>query len=681
MIAFAGYLAIFVALGASAAVTVQGIRYARSGDATKLKAPVTILLAAAVAAFLLLEIGILSSDFSIAYIANNTATTTPFLFLFAAAWAALEGSIVLWGLVLAAFIWLVWRGVGKEDGLGVLALAVMGGIAVFWFGLMATAGNPFAVCTSAASIGCTDSSWWPFVEAVAPLDGRGPNPLLQNHFMMAVHPPLLYIGYVGFTVPFGFAIAALIRRDFGRTWLDRTHRWSLIAWVFLTGGILIGGWWSYEVLGWGGFWAWDPVENASFLPWLTATAFIHSAIVQRRRGMLQAWNFILVIATFALTILGTFITRSGVIASVHAFSQSVVGPALLALLAVIVIGSLGLFVWRSAEIAQAPRLDSLSSREGYILANNLLLTVFAFTVLFGTMYPLVVEAASGDEVAVGRPFFDRASIPLALLLLLILGIGSISPWRVAKPKVLWERLRLATVVGLISGALAVVVGGIDSNAVVVTIVLTFFVLTAIVDRFVNVVRSRPESAPSAAVKVLRNEPGYWGGQIAHVGVALMALAIATTGGLAVRDTIALAPGETAVVGGYCVRYLEPVSRVEPNRTVSGVLVEVLDGSCSKVIDTLEPRVNTYPGASQPIGTPAVSTGFVNDVYLAVAGGSAERIELNVFVFPLQWLLWAGGFVVIFGGLFAMIPKPNRQHRTSEEGTAEEETVESGVTDE
>ena len=680
MIAFVGYFAIFIALFAAIGVTVQGIRYSRTGDASKLRMPTAVLLGAAITSFILLEIGILSGDFSIAYIANNTSTTTPYLFLFAAAWAALEGSIVLWGLVLAGFIWLVWRQVGEKDGLGVLALGVMGAIAVFWFGLMATAANPFAVCTQAASIGCVDSSWWPFVDAVAPVDGRGPNPLLQNNFMMAVHPPLLYIGYVGFTVPFGFAVAALIRKDFGRTWLDRTHRWSLIAWIFLTAGILIGAWWSYEVLGWGGYWAWDPVENASFLPWLTATAFIHSAIVQRRRGMLQSWNFILVIATFSLTILGTFITRSGVIASVHAFSQSVIGPVLLGLLAVIVIGSLGLFVWRSADIAQAPRLDSLSSREGYILANNLLLTVFAFTVLFGTMYPLLVEAASGDEVAVGRPFFDSASIPIALLLLLILGLGSISPWRVATPKVLWERLRLATVVGLIAGALAVG-WGIDSISVVVTIVLTFFVITAIVVRFVTVVRSRPESIFSALGTVLRNEPGYWGGQIAHIGIALMALAIATTGGLATRDTVALNQGETAVVAGYCIRYVEPVSRVEPNRTVSGVRVDVMDESCSNIKDTLEPKVNTYAGSSQPIGTPAVSTGIVNDVYLAIAGGSAERIELNVFVFPLQWLLWAGGLIVVFGGMFAMIPKPSRQHRASQQHESTEPALEAEASDE
>ncbi len=681
MIAFAGYLAIFVAFAAAVATMIQGARYSRSGDTSKLRMPVSVLLGASIVSFALLEIGILNYDFSIAYIANNTSTTTPYLFLFAAAWAALEGSIVLWGLVLAVFIWLVWWRLGEKDGLGVLAVGVMGAVAVFWFGLMATAANPFAVCTEAASIGCADSSWWPFVEAVAPVDGRGPNPLLQNHFMMAVHPPLLYVGFVGFTVPFGFAIAALIRRDFGRAWLDRTHRWSLIAWAFLTGGILIGGWWSYEVLGWGGFWGWDPVENASFLPWLIATAFIHSAIVQRRRGMLQAWNFILVISTFALTILGTFITRSGVIASVHAFSQSVVGPALLSFLALIVIGSLGLFVWRSADIAQAPRLDSLSSREGYILANNLILTVFAFTVLFGTMYPMLIEAVSGDQVAVGTPFFDRASIPIALLLLLILGVGSIAPWRVATPKLLWERLRLATVVGLIVGAIAVFMG-IDSVAVVVTFVLTAFVMTAIVARLVEVVRARPEPLPEATAKVLRNDPGYWGGQLSHIGVALIAIAIATTGGLATRGTVALEPGQTAVVGNYCLRYVEPVSRVEPHRTVSGVLVEVMDASCTNVKDVLEPRVNTYPGAVQPIGTPSVATGLVNDVYLAIAGGTAERIEINVFIFPLQWLVWFGGFVIILGGVFAMIPKPARQYRTSKGDEDEREVrVDAGAPDE
>ena len=295
-----------------------------------------------------------------------------------------------------------------------------------------------------------------------------------------------------------------------------------------------------------------------------------------------------------------------------------------------------------------------------------MLTVFAFTVLFGTMYPLIVEAMSGDDVAVGRPFFDRASIPIALLLLLMLGIGTIAPWRVATPKLLWERLRLATVVGLVVGA-GVVLLGIDSVAVVLTVVLVVFILTAIVVRYVSVVRSRSESTLTSAAKVLRNEPGYWGGQIAHIGIALMALSIATSGGLATREAVTLASGESAVVGRHCVQYVEPFSRAEPNRAVVGVVVEILDEACSRRLATLEPRVNSYPGSAQPIGTPAVWKGPINDVYIGIAGGDSDRIQLNVFIFPLQWLLWAGGLVVLIGGGLAMFVKPIRRNRASETG--------------
>ncbi len=670
MIALAGYVAIFVALGAAIGTVVVGIRHRTDGSKAALRIPVLVFLFSSIASFLLLEIAIVTHDFSIAYVANNTSTTTPFLFLFAAGWAALEGSIVLWGLLLAVFTYLVWRQLDKVDGLGVLALAVMGAVSIFWFGLMATAANPFAICTQSGGDFCVNSSWWPLATAAIPTDGLGPNPLLQNHFLMAIHPPMLYVGYVGFTVPFAFAIAALWRKDSGRAWLDRTHRWSLISWSFLIFGILLGGWWSYEVLGWGGYWAWDPVENAALLPWLAATAFIHSAIVQRKRGMLQAWNFILVITTFALTILGTFLTRSGVIASVHAFSQSTVGPLLLGFLALIVVGSLVLFAVRAQDVAQAPRLDSLSSREGYILANNLILTVFAFTVLFGTLYPLIVQAMSGDEVAVGRPFFDRAAVPLSLLLLLVLGVGCISPWRVATPELLWKRLRAAIAIGLLAGAFAVAVG-VDSLSVVITIALAVFVISAIAIRFFEVARQRPEGIGRASAKVFGNDLGYWGGQVSHIGLAFVAIALATTSGLAVRETIAISQGESAVVDGYCIEYIEPFSRTESNRAVQGVRVAVLDSSCSTVKAELEPRINTYEGSAQPIGTPDVWTGFVDDVYIGIAGGTTETIELNVFVFPLQWLLWIGGLVVVLGGVVALGRKPRRRLRTSDDVTAQE----------
>lgn len=666
MIALAGNIAILIALGAAVWLVVLGVRHRETGPRDSFRVPVLVFFGAALAAFVLLEIGILTHDFSIAYVANNTATTTPLIFLFAAGWAALEGSIVLWGLTLALFTWLVWRRMEDVDPLGAVALGVMGAVSIFWFGLMATAGNPFSVCVEVVNGSCVDSSWWPLSDSLAPVEGQGPNPLLQNHILMAIHPPMLYVGYVGMSVPFSFAVAALIRGDVGRTWLDRTHRWTLVAWVFLAFGIILGGWWSYEVLGWGGYWAWDPVENAAFLPWLTATAFIHSAVVQRKRGMLQAWNFMLVIATFALTIFGTFLTRSGVITSVHAFTQSSVGPALLIFLAIVVFGSLGLFVWRSKEIAQAPRLASLASREGFILANSLLLVVFTFAVLLGTIYPIIVQAFTGSEVSVGESFYDQAAVPIALLLLLALGAGAVAPWRVASSAVMWKRLRWAMAAGLALGALTVVIG-VTSVPVVIAITLAGFIISAIVVRYATVVAARPEGF-AALGKVVRNEPGYWGGQIAHIGVALMAIALATTNGLAVRQEVAIPHGESVIVDSYCIEYVDAFSYSEPNREVTGVRVNVKDEACENVKGVLEPRLVTYSGTSQPIATPDVWTGVVDDVYISIRGGSTSEVLLNVFVYPFQWLLWAGGIVVVVGGLIAMFRKPGRRRRASDSTT-------------
>lgn len=475
---------------------------------------------------------------------------------------------MLWGVVLATFTYLVARSVKSGDRLGLIALAVFGVVALFWFGLMATVANPFRVCTDVVAGACAGSSWFPWASTVAPADGIGANPLLQNHILMAIHPPLLYIGYVGFTAPFAFAIAAMVRGEQGSVWLERTHRWSVIAWAFLGVGMLLGAWWSYEVLGWGGYWAWDPVENAAFLPWLAATAFIHSAVVQRRRGMLQAWNLILVVATFSLTILGTFLTRSGTIISVHSFTQSGVGPALLAFLMVVVIGSLGLFAWRSHLLGSAPRLDSLASREGVFLFNNLILTVFALAVLMGTLYPIVLEAFGGARVSVGTPYFNRVTIPVAFLLLLAMGIGPVTPYRYARPKVVWERIAAPLVIGLVAGAGAVL-AGVASIPVVVIVALAFFVIATSGYEYVKQVRKVDGSPLAAAGRVLRRDPGYWGGQMAHIGVALLAVGIAASSGLATRDQVRIAAGDAVQVDGYCIAYEAPTSRLEPNRRVTG----------------------------------------------------------------------------------------------------------------
>jgi cytochrome c-type biogenesis protein CcmF len=664
VIAILGLLGIFIALGAAVVLAYDGLRLARveGADPARMRSAAGLMLLGAIIAMASLEIGILTHDFSIEYVADNTATTTPFIFLLASGWAALEGSIVLWGLVLAGFTYLVARRVDAADGLAIGALGIIGLVSIFWFGMMATVANPFAICTEVAGGVCANAAWSPFGSAIAPAQGLGPNPLLQNHILMAVHPPMLYLGYVGMTVPFAFAISALIRGDQGKAWLERTHRWTLIAWAFLTLGILLGGWWSYEVLGWGGYWAWDPVENAAFLPWLAATAFIHSAVVQRRRGMLQAWNLILVISTFSLTILGTFLTRSGTIFSVHSFTQSAVGPALLGFLGVVVVGSLVLFALRSHLVASAPRLESLASREGVFLANNLLLTLFAFTVLVGTIYPLVIEAFGGREVTVGRPFFDRVTVPIAFALLLAMGVGPVTPYRVARGAVVWDRIRSPMTAGFVGGAVAAVIG-VRSIPVILIVALGVFVIGVIVRHLfvLSAARTkRGESALSAAMGIVQRDPGFWGGQLAHIGVVLMAVGIAASSALAFRGEARLEVGDSVVVEGYCIVHEGAFRRSEANRAVDGLTIRLMNEECTRTIETLEPRVNQYPNSSQGIATPAVHNGIVEDVYLAIAGGNADVAVLDVFVFPLMWVLWLGGLVAVAGGFLSVAGRRRRQ---------------------
>ena len=632
MIASLGIAGVALALASAIALAVTGFRaFVRGGEGTtSLRLPVWGLLAGAIVAMGALEIALLTDDFSLRYVAENHTRDTPLLFTIAAAWAALEGSIVLWGLVLAGYAFWVHRSVGEGDRIGAAALAVIGLVGIFFFGMMLTAANPFVTL------------------AVVPADGSGANPLLQNHILMAIHPPMLYMGYVGMTVPFAFAIASLLGGDGTTAWLERTRRWTLTAWTFLTLGILLGAWWSYEVLGWGGYWAWDPVENASFLPWLTATAFVHSAVVQRRRGMLQAWNVALVIGTFALTILGTFLTRSGVVASVHSFTQSAIGPALLGFLLLVLVAGFGLFAFRGHLVASTPRLDSLASREGVFLLNNLLLALFAFVVLIGTIYPMILEAFTGDRVSVGAPWFDRAAVPISLVLLFALGLGPITPYRQARPGILWERLRGPLQVTAVAAAL-VAVAGVRSITVLTTFALATLIISAIVRQAHATARSRPTSYVRAVGGLYRSDPGYWGGMVAHVGVALVAIAIAFSGSFDSRDTVALEVGESARLHGYTLTYSGPFLSEQDHRTLIGATIVLSRGDTG--LGTLQPALTQYPNQVQAVPTPAVHTGLREDVYLSlvrIEEGTA-RVTIDVFRFPLMWLLWLGGLVVVSGG--------------------------------
>jgi cytochrome c-type biogenesis protein CcmF len=657
MLGFLGTLSVVAGALASIWLLTRAITASRSEGAvaaTDLITPARVLLGAGIGAMAALELAILFNDFSVVYVANHHSVTTPFPFNIASGWAALEGSIVLWGLVLVGFTWMVARDHRRSnDRLSAGALAVMAIISLFFFGIMATIANPFETCVDAAQRSCVASSPIPFVNAQAPIDGTGPNALLQNHILMAVHPPILYLGYVGMAVPFAYAMSALAIGMPGAEWLRRSKRWTSVAWSFLTIGIVLGSWWAYEVLSWGGYWAWDPVENASFMPWLIATAFLHSAIVQQRRGMLQSWNFALVIGTFALTILGTFLTRSGTVQSVHSFTQGPIGPALLAFLVVTLVASFGLFGARAHVVAQPSRLESLSSREGSFLLNNLILTVYAAVVIVGTLYPILLEAFTGDRVQVGAPFFNRLAVPLSYALLLAMGIGPIMPWRVARGTLIWERLHGPLQTALGAAALTVIFVT-RIGWVVLAVLLSTFLISSIIRHgwalASTAAEKRRSSVPTEIRRLFGSDPGYWGGQVSHIGVALVAIGLSFAGNLSVHSEQFLQQGETVSFDGYEITYTTPFTYEEPNRTVIGANMEVVrDG---ERIATLEPRLNQFDNASSLIGTPAVYTTLGGDLYLTLRSTPDPGITVSFDSSPMMWTVWLGGLTAGLGGFIA-----------------------------
>ncbi len=653
MLAFLGSAGVATAFLGAALLIVRGTRTARAGTGTDLTREGRLLLIGSIVAIGAMQLALALDDFSIAYVANHHSSSTPFPFDIATAWAALEGSILLWGLVLAGFTWMVLRSYRRSpDSLGAGALAVMGFVSLFFFGLMLTVSNPFEVCVQAVERGCAVSSPWPWSIVSAPVDGPGPNPLLQNHILMAFHPPILYLGFVGLTVPFAYAISALALTVPGPEWLRRSQRATLVAWSFLTLGIVLGALWAYEVLSWGGYWDWDPVENASFMPWLVATAFIHSALVQQRRGMLQAWNFILVIGAFSLTILGTFITRSGTINSVHSFTQSAIGPALLGFLVLILVGSFILFSQRSHLVSSAPRIGTLVSREGAFLANNLLLTVYAFVVLIGTVYPILLEAFTGQMAGVRGPFFNRLAVPLTFGLLLVMGFGPVTPWGSAPPGLIWRRTKMPALIALLAGAATTLLFS-RVGWVVLAVVLGIFVIGCIVGLLLELSAARrtklDESRWSSIMTVVKGDQSFWAGQLSHTGVVLMALGIAFAANLADNVEQVMEPGQTITFAGYEITYTAPFQRSEPNRTVIGTRLMV--SREGDPVAVLEPTLNLY--AAMAIPTPDVLHRPTGDLYVTLLDLNPERATITFDTSPMIGLLWFGGFFTATGGFWSV----------------------------
>ncbi len=622
----AGFLAAF--FGAFAAAI--GAR--RNDPRTLRLVPRFVVLASfmALAAFAVMEWAMITRDFSLLYVQKVGSSATPALYNFAAVWSALEGSILMWVLVLAGYVaaamW--WMRKRLNEPLVGWAMAVLLIVLACFFLLSYGPANPFVIGPPGV------------------IDGPGPNPLLQNHLLVMFHPPILYLGYVGMTVPFAFAIAALIAGKVEDGWLHLTRRWTVTAWGFLTFGIALGGWWSYEVLGWSGVWAWDPVENASLLPWITGTAYIHSVMVQERRGLLRVWNVSLLIATFGLTILGTFLTRSGVLNSVHAFSESDIGPWLLAMFVVIVAVSLVLVYLRGDQLRASGAIDNVFSREGAFLVNNVLFAVFAFVVLLGTVFPLVIETLQQRQIVVGEPFFDRLTIPIGLTMLFIMAVAPVLPWRQDGREVMSQRLFVPALVGLAALVLSLVVGA-SGVAPLLAFALGGFAAGSALRHLVRAVR----------VQRLRGFVGRAnGGMIVHLGVILICVALAASNSFTRSQEIDLVTGQVATFAGHTFELIDVVEVRDARSTTVKALVKVDGGKA------YSPSITKYTRIGMNVGTPSVRTSFTRDVYLTLeppVRQDSGQARIKVFVKPLILWLWVGTFVMAFGTLLAVLPTRRR----------------------
>jgi cytochrome c-type biogenesis protein CcmF len=610
-----------------------------------------VSLAGIVGAVAVMQFALITHNFSLAYVAENNATFTPLLYSITGMWSALEGSLLLWSLLLTLMTCGVVYYYRREASDAVVSWAtlVLFAVGSFFTYLLVVPASPFV--HNPAHV----------------LQGAGPNALLQNNPLVAVHPPLLYAGFVGFTVPFAFAIAMLATGRVQDRWQLEQRRWTVLAWGALSLGIILGAWWSYQVLGWGGFWGWDPVENAALLPWLTATAYIHSVIVQDRRGLFRVWNLSLAIATFSLTVLGTFFTRSGVLQSVHAFSSSTLGPLLIGFFFVCVAVGAGLLAWRGDRLRSAVGVDHPLSREGLFVANNVLFVGFAIVVLLGTVFPLLYQAVNGAQVTVGTPYFASIAAPLSVALLALMAVAPLVSWRTANAKILWSRLRVSAWFALIL-VVVLVAFGVRRP----TVLVAYFLAAGAAGAALRTLRG---------VLVAATRRGKWtsalrapstGGMVVHLGIVILALGIVTSTSYTTRAEVTLAHGQSTVVSGQYVSFAGFHQVKDALETSTQLIVSVGH-------DQLRPAVTTYNGRNgQTVGTPAIDSNLLRDVYVtfdAVGGNGvtsgaqvqnglpAGSVVLGVTVEPLLAWLWIGGLIVGLGSGLSFL-----RRRYNEEAT-------------
>lgn len=639
MTAALGRLLILVSLAAATMGSVAALAALRTSSRELLawtRRLTGVFVASMLAANLLMVWGLVAGDFSIGYVAQVGSRALPLWVKIVSLWSSLEGSILFWGAILAIYIGaalVVTLRRAPEYAAG--AATVWLASAAFFSFLIGGPAQPFY-------------SVFP-----VPLDGPGPNPLLQNHILMAVHPPFLYLGYVGFTIPFGLAFAALLRGVVTPRLMSLVRSSLLLPWTFQTVAIVLGGWWAYEVLGWGGYWAWDPIENASLLPWLTATAALHSAIVTEKRGILRGWTMTLILATYVLTILGTFMTRSGVFNSVHSFTQSDIGPTILGFLAVVLVASIILLAARIDRLAADGSVEDGRSREGAFFINNLLFVLLTFTVLVGTLFPLVVEALQDRQMSVGRPYFDRMAVPVGLALLFLMGVGPALPWGRARREQLRKSLLYPLIAALTVAAIAAM-AGIRNGWTLLTFAAAGYTAHVTLAQLAVAPLRRMRSGGGAleAIEATRRNRRVVAAYIVHFGVILLFIGIAVSSTMGRAREIQLKAGEETRVGPYSFRLADVVQRSEPHREVTEALVEVRREG--EVVRVMNPRMNIYRTMREPIGTPDVYTRWNHDVYLSVLNIDpvAKSTGLNVMINPMVAWIWGAAGLMAIGGFAA-----------------------------
>ena len=600
-------------------------------------------------ATLSLEYLFFSDNFSIAYVVSHSNRDLSTFYKIAALWSGQEGSLLFWSCLLSIYVFSVLLTYRNKNGeLMPYVGVVMAGVQIFFLTLNNFVASPFKALASPGADGV--------MNYVARTDGNGLTPLLQ-YPEMVIHPPNLYSGYTGFTIPFAFALGALLARYPGEKWIHLTRKWTMIAWMFQSMGILLGAHWAYAVLGWGGYWGWDPVENASFLPWLTGTAFLHSVMMQEKRGMMKVWNVWLVFITFLMCVLGTFLTRSGVVSSVHAFARSSIGAWFVGFLSVIILVCLGAYLKNRDYLKSENQLDSIVSRESSFLFNNLILLVACVAILSGTLFPVFSEWITGDRISVGAPFFNKVNIPIGLLLLFLTGVGPLLAWRKTSTESLKRNFGWPLAIGLVAGLIAFALGFRQFYSWVCLVLCVFVASTVGMEfyRGAKVIRARSGASlvASALELTMRNTRRY-GGYIVHVGMVFVFIGLA--GAAFNRDFQKdMRQGDTLKIGPYTLVLQGFDTKPEKNYTAERLLVEVLEDN--KPTMMLYPEKRRFSTTEENGTMVAIHSTLQEDLYVVYAGTSPDTQlpVIHSYLNPLVKWIWFGGVVVVFGTLVALLP--------------------------